>query len=621
MRRIFELTWFPLLLWLVASIAYYAVFFSRAHVELNIEVSERTWFKIYWAAENQPFSEKRMARVRVQPDQTDYTFFATDLSKVAKLRVDTHQYVGKAVLHKLILSQKAVQPIEFVTNQDFNQLAPLDQIEEYKVTEKGLEVLSTGIDPNFLFTMSVEPRPYSGWEEAVRIVAIGLFVGFFYWGLSPLVTGFRFIPLCIAVVLGLVMTMSLISGDNSHPDEFVHMPAAEYYSNHWLPPVIENPDIRHTFSPYGASRLHTDEIYYLLCGKFAKLLEPLKLERYVQYRMFNVFLLALILIWVLQYESSRLLALPFLVTPQVWYLFSYCNSDAFALTLAFFLGCQVVLGNSMFNRSLRSFSIFEWLVTAIPVGTLFGLLFLVKQNYLAYGLILAVVVVVRWLRIADWNIRKQWAVKLTVIAFSALAVFGGKKAIDYKVNGLDRSERIAAMEREMAIPIYNENTPLEKKHVFLNLKDRGIPLSKLILVDRWFEKTFRSGVGVYSYFTISAPRIFYDCMRWSLVVLMLFLYGAIFLHGDRWDSMTAVIVLVISAVLVGASLEHSWTDDFQTQGRYLFPILSMMALLFGNNREILDKRFLSLQVAFIFSISFYSFSGVALSAIPRLLNH
>jgi hypothetical protein len=616
-NRLFKTLWFPVLLWFAVSLGYYYFFFAKAHVQLDIEVAERTWFKIYWANADQQFSEKRMARVRVSPGQRKYTFFSTDLRKVTQLRIDPHQYVGQVTLHSLVMSQKSVEDVVFNSADDFSKLKPHFFIQDYSYDDNGLIVTSSGMDPNFVYTFEPQTKAYSAVEEFIRYGVIGVFIFLLYWGLSPLIEELRFIPICLCVILALVMTMALISKENSHPDEFVHVPAAEYYTNHWAPPLIEDPGIIHTYSPYGSSRLNNDEIYYLFCGKFAEMLEPLKLTHYVQFRMFNVFLLTLILIYIFRYENSRILSLPVIVSPQVWYLFSYCNSDALALTVSFFIGCQVILKDSTFNRYLRSAGGIYWFLKAILVALCFGLLLLVKKNYLAYGLILAFIVAIDWYRYTDFSSRKVWGMRLVIVAIGAISIFGSKKVLDYQVNGPDKSAKVAAMERKMAIPIYNENTPLEQKHAFLNLKERGIPLRKLILDDRWFEKTFRSGVGVYSYFTISAPRIYYDLMRWSCVALFLFLYGTIFWKGGGWEKSIAVVVFLMSVALIGASLEHSWTDDFQTQGRYLFPMLSMLALLFGQNRDILNTRWLGLLVVIMFGVSFYSFSAVALASIPR----
>ena len=83
--------------------------------------------------------------------------------------------------------------------------------------------------------------------------------------------------------------------------------------------------------------------------------------------------------------------------------------------------------------------------------------------------------------------------------------------------------------------------------------------------------------------------------------------------------MSALLVLAASAALIGASLYHSWTADFQAQGRYLFPIAGMISLLLGQNREVFNNRWLSLLTMVMFFLSLYSFTAIALLEIPRLV--
>ena len=68
---------FPLFIGILLSVLYVHYYSNRAFVELDIKVTQITWFKIYWAAPGKPFSEERMVRVRVRPEETHYRFFAT----------------------------------------------------------------------------------------------------------------------------------------------------------------------------------------------------------------------------------------------------------------------------------------------------------------------------------------------------------------------------------------------------------------------------------------------------------------------------------------------------------------------------------------------------------------
>lgn len=287
--------------------------------------------------------------------------------------------------------------------------------------------------------------------------------------------------------------------------------------------------------------------------------------------------------------------------------------------VAFFTGCQVVLGDSLLNRYIRSKGGFSWVFKALFIGVCFGTLLLLKKNYWAYVGVLTVVAGISWWRCSDAFNRKIRLQRLAVIVLVALSVLASKKIVDYTVNGPDRSAKIAKVRAELAQPMFNPSSPLEEQHTSLSRKARGITLERTIVFDRWFEKTFRSAFGVYGYFTISGFEVYYDLVRWTGVALFFLLFGTIFLRGGMWNSINGILVLSASAALISASLYHSWTADFQAQGRYLFPIIGMVSLLLGQNREILSPRWLGLLTTVMFFLSLYSFTSVALLAIPRLV--
>lgn len=603
----------------MASLVYYWFFFARAYGEIELAVEQPSWFKIYWAEENQPFSEKRAAKVRVKPDRKSYGFYLTDLHNVDRLRIDTHQYEGKARLSRLQLHQKSLASVELVSAGDFAQLSTLAQVEQVTVDDDGLTVASSGIDPNFLLALDLGSQPVNWAEEGVRILALGLLVFLIYGGAARLSVNYRYVPICFGIVLALAVTMAFSTEDNVHPDEFVHMPAANYYTDNWLPPVIDSEEIRHTYSPYGASRLNTNEVYYLLAGKFTRLVEPFNLGDYISFRVFNLFLLSLIFLYVVRVPDSRIMALPLLITPQVWYLFSYCNSDAFAITAMFFAACQVCVPESTLHRYLKSSSMLKLIYWLLVLGVLFGSILLLKKNYYVFVGFLGLAVIVQQLKDCDRTSWGKIAFRLGIVGVIGAAIYGSKLYSDHLVNGPDRSAKITEIRKELAIPIYNPDTPLEEKHVFLHLRERGIPLEKLIVVDRWFEKTFRSAVGVYGYFTVSATETYYNLVRWSAVILLTFVAGSILFRGGVLNSLSLAAALGLSGALIGASLYHSWTMDFQTQGRYLFPVLGMLSIIYGQNREMLNSRWLSLFTMVLFCLSFYSFSLVGLYQLPRLV--
>ena len=611
---------FAWLLCLLACLAYQVFFVSRAYVDLKIQVEKKTFFKIYWAGEGQGFSEKRMALALVKPDRKQYGFFLTDLRKVKQLRIDPQQYAGTATIEEIRIRQNGFKEIRFASTEDFSRLKPLAQIAKYSGKDNKLEVQSSGVDPNFSYQVTLEAERFDWYGILFGYVLICCLVGLVYSAVYPLNFAFRYIPVMLTVVLTLAVTMALISENDAHPDETVHIAASKYYQEHWLPPLIEDEGIRDTYSQYGGSRLNTNEIFYQLNGKFARILAPLQLSEHVAFRMFNILLLGLILVYTLKVPGSRLVALPLLLSAQIWYLFSYCNSDAFALTIAFFVGCQLVIPESALNRCLFGRRGWKWLISGLFVAFLIGTLFVLKKNFYSYAILVLWLVFLKIWQTTDRENRILVLKRFVVVVLLGLSLLAVKKAADYQVNGFARHEKLIKMRDKVANPMYNPDSPLDKQHVQLSMKKRGISLAEIIFKNRWLEKTFRSAFGVYGYFTISGGYVYYDLVRWTGTAFLIFFFASIFLRSGMFNSLQAISVLSIAAALIAASIYHSWVDDFQAQGRYLFPILPMLGILCAQNKEYVNARICTFFVTCMFLLSAYSFICVALLDIPRMVN-
>jgi len=151
------------------------------------------------------------------------------------------------------------------------------------------------------------------------------------------------------------------------------------------------------------------------------------------------------------------------------------------------------------------------------------------------------------------------------------------------------------------------------------MKKRGHSLKYIVDVERFFEKTFRSSFGVYGYFTVSAPFKYYDIVRWTGTALLLVFFGLIFLRSWRENGFIAVSCLFFSLLLITVSLYHSWTKDFQAQGRYLFPIVSMLGIVYAKGHKYLKGPVFTSLFMTMFLLSAYSFILVAIPRIPKAL--
>lgn len=608
---------FPLFVSILLSVVYVYCFVNKAVVELDINVSQTTWFKIYWVKEGQLFSEKKMVRVRVRPDQEHYSFFLTDLRAISTLRIDSHQYTGEALIKKLVINQKGFHPFRFEEDGDFSRLDPIFDVARSQFLPQGFVVESTGKDPQFRYPVDLQKSSFSYLQEFVRILCIFIAIFCFFYLTKDIRHEAQYIPLLFAAVFSLVIVMASISGGNTHPDEYVHYGASQYYMTNWLPPAADDPSIRDTYSVYGVSRLNNHEVAYFFLGKFAQLLTPFKLPDYLKLRMFNVLLFGVILLCIFRYEEVRLPAVPFLLTPQLWYVFSYCDSDAFALFISFVVSCQVVLPGSMLNSWLKGENNNNSAVKVVLFGLVCALLFLLKTNY--YFFIVFVFGYLVWCNLFYDNRVdiKRFCKRIFLVIFVGLCLAGLRIGIEYSVNGLDRSSKIAELREELADPLYKPSTPLEQKHSHLYRKAKGESLEEFIKIQRWFGKTFRSTFGVYGYFTASASRAYYDSVRLAGTAFLVYCVFAVLIRGGMAGNLLLAYCFCCATGLIGASIWHSWTADFQAQGRYLFPIIPMLSILIVHIRPFLPTAGFRLLLLSAFMLSFYSFVYVALLNIPK----
>ena len=610
---------FAAIICLIACTAFYAFFVNRAHVDLTIEVEKRTVFKIYWAEEGEHFSERKMAQVLVKPERQNYSLTLTNLKNISRLRIDPQEFAGRSVISKLIIKQNGYSEISLASSEEFAQLKPLAQIRTHSTEGNKLETVSSGKDANYLLELQVQPERFDWTSFIISCLFVCFFILLIYASIYHLGFAYRYIPVMLLVVFVLAAVMALISERNVHPDEYVHIAASRYYQSNWFPPEIGDPSVAETYSVYGVSRLNTSEISYLFCGKVAGIIAPLKLTDHISFRIFNLLLLGLILLYTLQVPDSRLVAVPLLISPQVWYLFSYCNSDAFAIAISFFVGCQVVVRESALNRFLaRREGLRQW-GNMLVAAFFFGVLFVLKANYLVFNAFLFWVLLLNMWQEKEWDDRKIFLRRVIAVCVVGLSLMAVKVAADYHINGFDRKAKIIAMRDKIAAPLYNPHTPLEKQHANLYMKKRGIPLSEIIHKDRWFEKTFRSAFGVYGYSTISAGFGYYDLVRWTGISFLAAFLLSLLIRSGLYVNLQVFAAVILSAALVSVSLYHSWTKDFQAQGRYLIPILPMLGVLCAQGRNAISPKIITLFTTAMFLLSAYSYICVALLDIPRLL--
>lgn len=482
------------------------------------------------------------------------------------------------------------------------------------------------------------------------------------------------IPAMLAAAWMLVAAMAMTSTTSRsvHPDEYNHVAAASYYLNNWIPPAVDDPRIAASYSGYGTTYLDELDVVYLIAAKTSTLWAGARLDPVSSLRLFNVLLFAaLVLVAGLQRQTWPGLAV-LLLTPQLWYVFSYFNADA----LPFFLSMVAVLLLAAKDSPVSRFVEGE----RVPVATVVlfvlavGLLLVSKRNFLPVVFFIGLLLTGRHLGLS-WRGVLVGAVAAALllfklvagaqladifpavsalfapVGFALLAVFAGlclwpsiraaelrpklarvalvflaallvaapRIAADLAING-SPSEKSAKMQvaqerhAELALKPSTLAGNLGASSPGLHLAAKGVPLSQLLGAPyHWLEISWRSLLGVYGYMTVWAPPPLYWLLGAGWLLLTL---GLVRRReppaGIRGLGIATVACMALVAL---SSLVHSWANDLQAQGRYLLPGLAMLAAYLLSQPGLLRTRWVAWGMGTCFVGAVLSFALVALPAL------
>jgi hypothetical protein len=329
--------------------------------------------------------------------------------------------------------------------------------------DQGLTIIPANKDPWLLYRVPELNKTSTLVGEAAVIAAICLTVFALVFATRPLHAEYRFVPFLLLSALMLVAAMAAVSRFAVHPDEHVHVQAGEYYRQHNLPPPVGQAPVA-SYSDYGVSRLHSGEIAYFFAGKFAWVLQVFHVPGYLSLRAFNVALLFVLLLLAVNSREFRVLLVPLLLSPQIWYIFSYFNSEAYALFIVLLVAYQMAAPASAFNRLLGEDPLpgRAWLTFA-GLGLLFGLLLLLKLNFYFYCLFLFLYFVWRIL-FGQTVFDRRVFVRLGLVAAIGLSVFAGVRGGDLWLNDFDKSARLLEAREVRRGHVQAEHTARQQAH-------------------------------------------------------------------------------------------------------------------------------------------------------------
>jgi len=477
----------------------------------------------------------------------------------------------------------------------------------------------------------------------------------------------------LALIVGLASLA--IQSPSVSPDEDLHEADARYFSSHWSPPRIDSPEMQSTYaaSPYGVSYSSEWNVTYLFAGKFGNLTRGLGIDERAGYRLYHATLFACVLGMILLLRLPVAASIPLIITPQVWYLFSYLNGDALPFSAAILAAALTFAPSSGF----RSYVAGDARLTAsagLQIAAFvvcLALLIISKRNYwpvaafiaigaaivplnlssrlvaalsallfvsivgiaggpaltAAYGTGITLVAglvalicawqVVRWARM--WLARgrsSRSAVRYAGIVALSIALAFPWIAQDYLKNGAgSHKQHLVDNMRELhADPAFkpSSSTPAPG----LKMAEQGYTLRQLVSPPLdWHVATYKSFFGVYGYMQHYASPRFYWLMGLSAGLLTL-LGVATTLALDPRGKSYVVLASATALSLIAASFLHSWTYDFQAQGRY---VLGIVVLLMPFVFQLRASKRISLAadalIAATYLLSCYSFVRIAFPAL------
>jgi hypothetical protein len=421
----------------------------------------------------------------------------------------------------------------------------------------------------------------------------------------------------VAAILASMCAMAVSSRLNAHPDEFDHVKAARYYMTYWDIPAIDDPRLADSLSNYGVTYLQHRDVVYFFAGKFAALLLPVFGQDYLALRFFNIFLFVILMGLFFRLPDNRKIAfLPLFITPQIWYVFSCFNGDAFPMFLTFCIVYFVARHDlplhphptTLRSRDLRGL---------LGFGALLGLVCISKQNFYVFAAFTLAFFGVCGLAAEDL----KTAAKNAFVVFAlAAAIFSLRVGYGVYINRESPPDAQLKMAERYAQQEYKPSAQKAGVQFWgLRMRDQGVTYPQIFSIREWHIWSFRSSFGVYDYMKTYAPPFYFHSMSILLVALTATLALMMLLRGEPGSAIALFVFLLFAGLTIFQSTWHSWTSDFQAQGRYLFPIGAMAGMTLARFSKTANRALpvvLPLAAAML-ALSFYSFLFVGLARIPK----
>lgn len=644
---------------------------SGRQLLVSLTADQRGGFQVFFD-HGASFSEQDSSRIVVRPGSNTYSIRLTE-EPLRALRLDPDPTV-RVRLDKVVIQDRRSGTSAALPLTD---LSPLNEIASIGYEETGATLVSApnATDPQTLLPVHEVFTPRA-WELVIGRACRGLLLLTLSLTIIFRLAQPRIGVPVTSLIFGawmLVAAMAFTSptSQSVHPDEFSHLAAARYYYSHWIPPRVDSPEIIGSYSAYGTTYLNELDIVYPIAAKVSQLWSVFGLEETTSLRLFNMLLFGVLLGIAAVFQKSWPTVIVLLLTPQVWYVFSYFNADALALFLSLVTTMMYAAPNSSVSRFIEGERVSRAVLCVFVVAL--GMLAVSKRNYLPVVFITAMFLAARHLQLtvakailgaagvallllkavagnALFDMFPRTATYIAPAGLAALGVFSiitlrsvllrpwlrprlyrlatifalalaialPRVIVDIAINGSpsEKSMRMSAVAEERAQLRFKPSTVAsnpQDSYPGLALAAKGVTLSEVLGTPyEWFASSWRSFFGVYGYMSVFGPPILYSFLAAAFTSLWFGMAVWAFVHpGAR--AAFGLAIAGTGLVILG-SIVQSWANDLQGQGRYLFPVLAMIAAYLQSQPELCKSRFVAVSISACFCGSAMSFLTVALPA-------
>jgi len=555
----------------------------------------------------------------IYPDVNNYRFTVRKFSSHYKFTVylDANQTPTTFRLRKVVIRQPGCPDVQLVgptllaamSNSEFVTLRLADDgdvIIDFDPKGTAPDV------PELHFGYPIPLSKAAWWIWVISRASILLSLMLIGLGLCIRLTGVknpatkpapRVYVILAALACAFTLSLSLSSAFNAHPDEIWHITSVSYFLFEPYPAIRNTLQSIHTFSSYRSSYLSTEELYYPVAAIWTSListLTDLPLDQVQIIRLFSVSCFVL-LICLLSRQKNHGLLLPFLITPQLWYVFAYANNDWFGVAVSTLLLLSLNISRLTFHRFVISGSFVRFL-QLVPIFILLGLLCFSKPNYWVCSIFCFYEPLVRIFRKTS-----TFTSRIRASAFCLMILTVASSCIALKSSFSHATETHLFEAPEAPLGLARDQTPevVTRLSQTTNLYMRHVSLWKLLTERQWIWLSCRSFFGDFGWMNYHLTTSYY------CIVILLF-GGLLFTvvrvsRGEQNFRLTSwFTVLVIGANIVLA-IAFSWFIDLQPQGRYLFPSLLAIGWMLSQLRNWQSSRIVFGLVVIMTILGLYAF--------------